>query len=229
MADDHRDKAIAVAVVEHRDLVRTGIVNILTDAGHHVVLAVRSGGELLSALRDGAQVRVVLLEMELPGMSGFTVLDRLREKFPQVRVIAMAHEPTDELVRRAMRQEASTVICTGLCAAELCKAVHDVALTKHHYSALLRRQIESGWKLRDNTAQDEAPKRRKGGPCPRELEYWTIHCRMKNPTVRRIAERMGATYNTARTWHRRLCKKLGVRGSLELLRAGYEAGLVQLE
>lgn len=231
MKRTHRDAPLNVAVVEHRELVRMGIVSALQECdGYKVVLAVASGGELLTACREGAQLDVVLLELELPVMDGFAVLARLRERHGTVRVLAMALEPARELVTRAMRQQACTVLCTGTSAEALCKALRDVALTGQHLSAPLRYLLEAGWRPRDATKEEEDPAPRCTPKLsPRELEYWKLHCTMKNSTVARVAERMGVGYHSARTYRRRLCEKLGVCGSQELFQAGLKAGIVPLE
>ena len=125
--------------MEHRDLVRVGLVHTLEVAGNNTVaLAVASGGDLLGALRTGLAVELVLVEMELPEMNGFAVLAQLRERHEAVRVLMMGHRPGYEPLRRAIRQGAFTVLCTDCCEADLLKAVHDVQLTGNHFSDAVR-------------------------------------------------------------------------------------------
>ena len=221
-----RPDNVRVAVVDHYPLYSIGLRTMVERTPENkVVLAVECGGELLKALREGLEVDIVILQMELPVMDGFAVLARLRERHPAVHVIAFGFEPPDEQVRRAMRQGAATVLGGLASREEWKKALHDTALTGHHYSSLVRRQVEAGWKLRAAPEAEEKPKWRIS---PRELEYWKLHCTMKNPTVLRVARRIGVSFDTARTFRRRLCKKLGVRGSQELLHAGLKAGIITL-
>ena len=227
----HRAAPLNVAVVEHRELVRKGIVSALQEcADYNVVQSVGTGGALLAACRAGMAVDLVLLEMELPVMDGFAVLARLRERHAQVRALAMAYQPRGDLSARAMRQGACTVLCTGCNAEALCKALRDVAFTGQHMSAPLRELLEQGWR-RHAAPRMEEDQRPCDGPklSRREREYWILHCTMENPTVDRVAQRMGVSYNSARTFRRRLCEKLGVCGSQELFQAGLKAGLVQLD
>lgn len=222
-----RAGAVRIAVVDHYELYRLGIALMgQADPANTVVLAVGSGGELLTALRGGLQVDLVILQLDLPVMDGFAVLARLRERHPGVHVLAFARQPADEQVRRAMRQGAATVVEGTATKEEWMKAIRDTALTGHHYSSTVRRQVEAGWKLREAPAE-ETPKRLPK-ISPRELEYWKFHCTLKTPTVLRVARRMGISFATARTFRRRLCKKLGVHGSQELLHAGLKAGIATL-
>lgn len=217
-----------IAVLRPCDLARAGLVGAC--AGEfEVVLVAGTGGELLSALHKGLEVDVVLLELDLPLMDGFAVLARLRERYAGLRVLVMAHKPPDEEVRRAMRQGAGTVLCTGMDPAWLPKALNDVLLTGHHMSPLLRRLLETGWHLGKEREQQVERTRDKKKPSPNERRYWEEFCRMKNASIRAVGERIGATYHSARTYHRRLCAKLGVRGCAGLLLAGMKEGLVPEE
>ncbi len=84
-----------VMIVDDEDMVRNALARQLKRAGLETMLA--EGGEralqLLSE-RPTAQLRAILLDLSMPGMSGVELLPKLRERAPMVPVIALSgHVP----------------------------------------------------------------------------------------------------------------------------------------
>lgn len=225
----HRAAPLNVAVVEHQELVRKGIVTALQEcADYNVVLSVGTGSALLAACRAGMAVDLVLLEMELPVMDGFAVLARLRERHPQVRALAMAHQPRGDLSARAMRQGACTVLCTGCNAEALCKALRDVAFTGQHMSAPLRELLEQGWRRHNASAGVET--RKMDGDAlwalltPREREFLLLYTDKNVRTLHEVALRMGVKESTAEDFRKAVVAKTGRHTKAELVHVVAENG-----
>lgn len=66
-----------ILVVEDDRTVSEFVSQILTSLGHEVVLAV-SGEEALEILGQGRPIRLILLDLLLPGIDGNEFLDRMR-------------------------------------------------------------------------------------------------------------------------------------------------------
>jgi CheY-like chemotaxis protein len=76
---------IGVLVVEDDALVRATLAKTLCDAGYSVLQAA-NGVEALKVFRNNAAtIRVVVADVELPGMSGPECLDRIRAEKPGVQ------------------------------------------------------------------------------------------------------------------------------------------------
>jgi DNA-binding response OmpR family regulator len=66
-----------VLVVDDEDMIRSALTKILVSQGYDVFLA-RNGKEGLLACRDLPDI--VILDVDMPGLSGFKVLEALREE-----------------------------------------------------------------------------------------------------------------------------------------------------
>jgi len=75
-----------VLVAEDEDLVRSAVTMILQSAGY-TVLGARDGLEALEILDAGANVRLVLLDIVMPKLGGPATLARIRERWPDLKVI----------------------------------------------------------------------------------------------------------------------------------------------
>jgi signal transduction histidine kinase/CheY-like chemotaxis protein len=88
-ADPHHGAGV-VLVAEDEDLVREMIVAALEQRGYSVV-AVRTGEEALAAIdRLGTELRVLLTDVVMPGISGIELLERARAVRPELRAIFMS-------------------------------------------------------------------------------------------------------------------------------------------
>ena len=88
-----------VMVVDDDDAIRDSLRMTLEHAGHKVSEA-SSGAQALASLAN-ARPDVVLLDLGMPGMHGFDVLERLRELTPDTAVVILTGDATRQNAFRA--------------------------------------------------------------------------------------------------------------------------------
>ena len=77
-----------ILVIEDDPAVRRGIVDVLEYAGYQTLEAADGHAGMVAALR--ANYRLLLLDLVMPGPSGFDILDALRKKRPGQAVIILS-------------------------------------------------------------------------------------------------------------------------------------------
>jgi two-component system cell cycle sensor histidine kinase/response regulator CckA len=91
-----------ILLVEDDAGVRRLTQRILLDAGYKVVAA-RSGREALSIMKEQRpDIDIVLTDVIMPEMGGREMIDRLRERFPDILAIYMSGYTDDDILRRGM-------------------------------------------------------------------------------------------------------------------------------
>lgn len=78
-----------ILVVEDEAAIRRGLVEVLESKGHHVDTAISGPEGLSKATNRDAMPDLVLLDIMLPGMTGFDVLRRIRDVAPALPVIIL--------------------------------------------------------------------------------------------------------------------------------------------
>jgi nitrogen-specific signal transduction histidine kinase/CheY-like chemotaxis protein len=76
-------------LVDDEEAVRLSTAEMLADLGYAVIEAA-SAEEALSVIGNGAQVRLVVTDHLMPGMSGTDLAHRLRESHPEVAVLILS-------------------------------------------------------------------------------------------------------------------------------------------
>ncbi|MBA3521303.1 MAG: response regulator [Gemmatimonadales bacterium] len=91
-----------VLVVEDEEAVRQVVVRMLAEKDYRVLEA-RDGQEALDRLsREAWPVHLVLTDLVMPVMNGNDLTTELRERYPDLPVVAMSGHPSEEMIRRGL-------------------------------------------------------------------------------------------------------------------------------
>lgn len=83
-------------MVEHDKLTRDFVVNVMMYCVNREILAFENSEAFKAYLQAGGTVHLVLSEIQLPGKSGFDLLQFVRKEHPEIRFITMSANPADE-------------------------------------------------------------------------------------------------------------------------------------
>lgn len=114
------DKPVVVA--DDDAVTRSLLSGILRRMGFAVVAEVRDGHKALAAF-ERHRPGVVCLDIEMPGLSGFEVLAKIREASSEVTVLLITAAATESNVRSAIEAKADGVIAKPFSAATIAKEI----------------------------------------------------------------------------------------------------------
>jgi DNA-binding NarL/FixJ family response regulator len=114
---------IRVLLCDDQDVVREGLRAILgTVPGFEVVGAAADGAEAVE-LAGTTNPDIVLMDLNMPGVSGINATRMIREKHPAVKVLVLTTYDADEWVFDAIRAGASGYLLKDTPRAHLIKAI----------------------------------------------------------------------------------------------------------
>jgi len=117
---------IRILIVDDHPVVREGLMAVLEGIPDiRVVGTAQSAEEALAAIKT-VRPDIVLLDLELPGMSGIDAIPRLIAGGDHVRVIVLTAYDTEERVLGAIRAGAGGYLLKGAAAAEIVHAIRAV-------------------------------------------------------------------------------------------------------
>lgn len=91
-------KNIRIAIAEDHELVRQGIINLLSEEENlSIVSEVSNGAELLNDFRTKT-IDIVLLDLEMPVMGGKEALKVISSRYPSVKVIILSMHYADDFI-----------------------------------------------------------------------------------------------------------------------------------
>jgi NarL family two-component system response regulator LiaR len=116
-------KQIRVMIVDDHAVVRSGLAAFLLAFDDMELVAEAGSGEQALRLCDNAHPDVVLMDLVMPGMDGAAATRALREKHPQIQVIALTSFKEQELVQSAMQAGAIGYLLKNVGVDELADAI----------------------------------------------------------------------------------------------------------
>ena len=206
---------IRVFLVDDHALVRAGMRMILSgETDIDVVGEAESGEDALPQVRR-LKPDVVLCDLHLPGVSGLEVTERIVRGDHGTRVIIVSVLEDGPLPKRLLEVGASGYVGKGGDAAELLRAVRDVARGKRYLASSIAQNLALSGLGGDGSPFDALS--------PRELEI----AMMLTQGLRQeeIARRLSLSAKTVNTHKTRLFEKLGIQDSIALARLAAQYGV----
>lgn len=136
-------RCIRVMTVDDHEILHSGIEFFLLACDDLELVGKASSGEEALRLCDEVWPDVVLMDMRMPGMDGIEATRAMRNKHPDVQVVALSSFHDPDLVQRAMQAGAIGYLVKGISAAELAAAIRSAhagrpALTMEAVEALVQ-------------------------------------------------------------------------------------------
>ena len=212
--------SIRVMVVDDHPMWREGVARDLTEAGHQVVA---TSGEGRQAVRVAAAARpdLVVLDLQLPDISGVEVIRGLRAALPDVRVLMLSASGEPQGVLDAVKAGATGYLVKSAAPAEFLDAVRRTAAGEPVFTPGLAGLVLGEY--RRLAAAPPAP----DDDAPRLTERETEVLRMvaKGLSYKAIAERLGLSHRTVQNHVQNTLGKLHLHNRVELTRYAIEQGL----
>ncbi len=114
---------IRLLIVDDHPVVREGLAAVLEQQGEFVIVGQVSSAEAAIERATLVNPDVVLLDLELPGMSGVEAIPHLLRAAPGAKVIVFTAYDTDERVFGAIQAGARGYLLKGAPASEIVSAI----------------------------------------------------------------------------------------------------------
>ncbi|MFM7207083.1 MAG: response regulator [Planctomycetaceae bacterium] len=114
--------AVKVVIADDHEVVRRGLVSLLTGPEVTIVGQAASGDEALKVAKK-TKPQVVLLDVRMPGVDGLAALEKIRAQIPGVKVVMLSTFDNPTYVARAVAAGAHDYVLKGCTRAELVKSI----------------------------------------------------------------------------------------------------------
>jgi DNA-binding NarL/FixJ family response regulator len=223
--EDPRQPPVRVVLADDQRLVRESLGTLLGLLEGIELVASAADGEEVVALAERHHPAVVLMDLRMPRMDGIEATRQLRERQPDVRVIALTTYADDESVLGALRAGARGYLTKDAGSEDIRKAILTVAAgeaaldpaVQHHVVSALA--SGTGTSACDTAADAELPDEL----TPREAEVLTLIA--EGLTNAEIAERLVVTQTTVKSHINHLFAKAGLRDRAQAVNYAYRTGI----
>lgn len=215
---------IRVVLADDHVFVRDGIKSLLENEENIVVVGEATDG--LEALKvvETEKPDLLILDIRMPNLTGIEVVEKLRSKNNQVKIVMLSMHESEEYVLKSIKAGADGYLLKGSSKEEFLKALHSVSNGGKYFSgdisSILIGQLSNPTNSLavKNTMDDEQLITK------REKEILTLLLSGKGN--KEIAEALDISKRTAEVHRFNLMKKLKVKNLMELSNKATEYSLI---
>jgi two-component system response regulator NreC len=212
---------ISIVLGDDHKVILRGLRAVLEAQPGFAVIGEASDGLKVAALVEKLKPDVLVLDLMMPGLSGFDVTRRVTKRLPKTRVVILTMYSSEPHVIEALRSGAMAYVVKDASAEELVTAIREAAAGRRFLSTPFSSDlIESYLKRPGGTDPYETL-------TPREREV--LHLVAEGLTSSEIAARLFISPRTAESHRANLMRKLGLRSRTDLVRFAFQRGIVPLE
>ncbi len=203
---------IRIAIADDHTLFRKSLAQLLEDDLFIVKIMADNGKDLIEKLTSNSDVRVVLMDINMPVMNGFDTTEYLRKHFPDIKILALTMSDADKDIIRMIKCGAHGYLLKDCEPIILKQAIRNVAYKGFHHSdfvsdKLANSMVEEEEKIKEVQLAQQL--------LSHELEYIRLAC--KDLTHREIANLMELSPRTIDGYRDHVFAKLGVQSRVSLI------------
>ena len=211
---------VKVLLVDDHPVVRKGLSSCLAHLPHLLVV-----GEAADGLEALAKARtllpdIVLLDIDLPQMSGLAVAEVLRKELPNIKVLILSMYQRSEYLPRVLQAGARGYVLKAASSEELAKAIDTVISGECYFSPEVARLALNQLVQGNGSGPDL------GNLTNREKEVLVLVA--EGFSNKEIAMRLNVGVRTVETHRERIMRKLCIHSVAGLTRFAISKGLITL-
>ncbi len=204
-------RKLKLLLVDDHALVREGIRSSLVRYPSIKPVGEAANGK--EALRKCKELRpdVVLMDLNMPEMSGLEATPLIRESFPETKIIVLTVHDSKEYIFKILRAGAHGYVLKDTSPEELVRAIESVAqgaaFFSPNVSKVLLQDFVTATGPQDSKSESELSGR----------EQEVLRAVAQGKTTKEVAVELNLSARTVETYRVRLKRKLGARNVAELL------------
>ncbi len=198
---------ITVSIVDDEKDLRQSITTFINGSPGFKCMGAYGSAEAALVGLTQDKPEVVLMDINLGGMSGIDCVEKLKARCPSLQILMLTvYEDTDQIFR-ALEAGATGYLLKRSSPTKLLQAIREVHAGGSPMTSSIARKVVASFQKSKNSSEKQTHL------SPREETV--LHCLAKGFTYKQIASELDISIDTIRTYLRRIYEKLHVQSRTE--------------
>ena len=214
---------INVILVEDLKIVIVGIKSLLKDAENIEIIGDVESATALFQLMKTVMPNVLILDIQLPGMSGIEITKVIKKDFPKIKILILSASYDDTVVYHAIKSGVNGFLHKNVSKEELITALESVYMGKEYFSSQVKEIIMQSYL---KSAKQGVNKGENAVLSYREceiLKYLAV-----GYTIAEVANILCVSYSTITAHKVKIMNKLHIKSNVDLVRYAIKNNIIEL-
>lgn len=214
-------QVIKVAIADDHALFRTGVKTFLSGRKDIQMVAEAENGMQLMNLLKHIQPDVILLDIHMPIMDGYTTLPEIKKLYPEMKVIMLSMNNDPSIITKMMEIGANSYLTKESDSETIYQAIVTCYQSEFFFNDLTNKALLSGLRMK----KDPIPGTPDVQLSDKEITILKLMCDEKS--TKEIADIVDLSPRTVEAIRDKLKTKTGVKSMAGLVMYAVKAGLVE--
>lgn len=214
--------SIRIFLVDDHDVIRVGLRMLLEDESDLEIIG--EAGSASEAINKVSSLRpdVILMDVGLPDLSGIEATRKIKELYPEIKIVALTIHEDEEYFFKMLDAGASGYVPKRAAPDELMTAIRVAASGEVYLYPSLAKLLVKDYLGQTRTEQTEAAL---DGLTPRESEVLTLLA--EDATNSDIGDTLGISPKTVARHRENIMGKLNLHSRTELVKYAIRKGIIK--
>lgn len=218
-----------IILVDDHAMYRIGLRTTIAAMGKNLTIIgeCASGNELSNLLQQGMIPDLVILDIRLPNESGIAIARRLKQEYPQIKIIMLSSEVSSETVSELLEIDVEGYLSKLAQMSDIENAIHSVLSGNRYYGQSVAKIMYDVYlsKTGITTGRMTFTRKKETALTPREIEIIQHLC--DGLAAKEVADKLNVSFRTIETHRNNILRKLGFNNTIELIKYAVKQGIVE--
>lgn len=206
-----------VLICEDHEMYRNGVREAINQIEEVRLVSEAPDGIELMRLLNAEPYDVVLMDIQLPGKSGLQLLEEIKEKWPETRVLMLSQHNENNYALRAIKMKASGYMNKNLAPDQLAEALRTVMRGEIYVSPQIAAKMADALAKKTSLLLHESLSDR---------EFEVMLKLADGNSLQETADLLAISYSSVCTFQSRILDKLKLKNIAELVKYCLAYGLI---
>jgi len=215
---------IKLLIVDDHQIVRDGLVSLLSDSPDIEIIGEVSGYKNIIELLKINQADIVIMDISMPDMSGIEITDIITNDFPGIKVLVLSMYLNEDFIINALKAGAKGYLPKNTTKKELLEAIYSINNGEEYFSKQIADIIMKSYVKKIKSEDDMSQK--DNTLSTREMEILKLF--VEGFSNADIADKLFISIRTVESHKNHIMQKMGFKSTVDMVKYAIKNNIAKL-
>jgi len=219
-------KKVKIGIVDDHKIVRDGIrLMLLGNNNYHLVFEAETIMQMLEHVKKDCP-DLLLLDLNLPGTGGLDVIESLRSKYDEMKVLVLSANFDEHSIMTAIEKGVHGYVSKDAGSEELLEAIDVLMSGEEYFGETVSRIVYKSFLKSTNAVNISSSSTEALFLTDREMDV--LKCFAEGMSYKQVADQLNISPRTVETHRMNIMNKLGLENLAQLVKFAIKNGIISL-